>query len=439
MIIVRPTINLYYDQILDGIPVPNGVSKYKINKQYFNIPVMSSVEQEKNDQVLKTTYFYNVMKVCDVNVNLFTGKESAQNLFYPLELTHNSSKILITSIIPEKSLSRIKKKKMKLLILYQQWIGDYKLIKQLKDRVDTVIRYGIPIEQIYVVLGDVNCSYQELFKKIKIFGIDWWQIAYQLRYKTRYLGEDYHWVSFSSEDLNCLEPDKELIDINNWNEPEFLFTAFTGSPTTQSVAILSELKINSLIERGRYEFNTQKNGDINLNSKIFTEHNPSQEYRTLKKQIILDLMNKVEKIDDVKKCLENSVFSIISEPFSPRSNKEYLSETNAMWISPNVWKLIALGHPFIAVGSLSLMRYLNNEGYFSYVDMFKEKYDSVSNLAIKVDLIVKEIEKISKLSKEEVKEIINLTKPFVEVNKKKFLEKKHTWKFYDLFTEMQYE
>lgn len=439
MILVRPTINLYYDNIVDGVPVPNGVSTYKINKEYFNIPVMSSIEQSNNDQVLRTTYFYNVMKACNVNLNLYTGKEYSTNLFYPLELTQYSSKTLITDIISEKTLSKIKKKKMKLLLLYQQWIGDYKLIQKLKDRVDRVMRYGIPAEQIYLLLGDVNCSYQEMFGKVKVFGIDWWQIAYQLRYKTRYLNEDYHWVSFAPEDLICLKPENELIDINKWEDPQLLFTAFTGKPTAQSMAILSELHIKKLISKGCYECNVEKNKDINPNSKIFFDKNSSLEYQALKKQTILNFLSEVKKINNVKQSLENSLFSIISEPFFPKLDKEYLSETNAMWVSPSIWKCIALGHPFIAIGSLSLMRYLNNEGYFSYVDMFKEKYDSVSNLAIKVDLIIKEIEKISKLSREEIKELINLTKPFVEVNKKKFLEKNHTWKFYDLFTEMQYE
>jgi hypothetical protein len=85
------------------------------------------------------------------------------------------------------------------------------------------------------------------------------------------------------------------------------------------------------------------------------------------------------------------------------------------------------------------MKYLNNEGYFSYVDIFNEAYDSVTDLAIKVNLIADEIERLSKLSKEEIQHKIKLTKPFILANKKRFYEKQHTWKFYDLFKEMEYE
>ena len=135
MILVRPTINLYYDNIVNGTPVPNGITRYKINKQY-NIPVMSSLEH--SDQVVKTTYFYNVMKANEVTVNLFTKKETASNLFYPLELSKTAVQNKLVDIIPPKTLSRIKKRKMKLLLLYQQWMGNYKFMQNLKERVDLI-------------------------------------------------------------------------------------------------------------------------------------------------------------------------------------------------------------------------------------------------------------------------------------------------------------
>ena len=133
MTLVRPTINLYYDTIVNGIPVPNGVTRYKINTQY-NIPVMSSLKY--NDQILKTTYFYNVMKANEVTVNLFTKRDFAPNLFYPLELSETTVQNRLIDIIPLKTLTRIKKRKMKLLLLYQQWMGDYKFMQNLKERID---------------------------------------------------------------------------------------------------------------------------------------------------------------------------------------------------------------------------------------------------------------------------------------------------------------
>jgi hypothetical protein len=439
MTLVRPTINLYYDKIVNENPVPNGASKYKINQQYFEMPVVSS--QATETQVLRTTYFYNVMKACNVKVNLFTKGNLTSNLFYPLELSNRSNDDLITNIIPYKTLNRIKKKKMKLLILFQQLIGDYKLMRKLKDRIDYVIRWGIPAEQIYLVTGDINCAYQEMFGNVRVFGIDWWQIAYQLTCKTRYKEDDYHWVSFTIDDTKISETKikKELINIDNWNDPKYLFTALAEEMSVQSLAIISELSVRGLISQGLCNFNTKEGRNVNIDSKIIIDKNMSAEYKELKKAEISRLANTTLTIEDLKSSTENSFFTIITEPFVPKLDKNYLSEINAMWVSARVWKCIAQGHPFIVIGSLSTMKYLNNEGYFSYVDIFNEAYDSVTDLAIKVNLIADEIERLSKLSKEEIQHKIKLTKPFILANKKRFYEKQHTWKFYDLFKEMEYE
>jgi hypothetical protein len=440
MTLVRPTINLYYDKIVNGNPVPNGVKDYKLSRSApEGIPYMSSNELKKNDQVVRTTYFYNAMKVNNVNVNLFTKKETATNLFYPLEISRAGQNLHITSVIPTKTLERIKKKKMKLLLLYQQWIGDYHLIRTLRERINAVQQYGIPSEQIYLVMGDVNCAYQELLGSIKVFGIDWSQIAAQITYKTRYLGEDLHWVSMSPTDILITDSMRDDEIISNWNSPSMLFTAFTQQPTNQAIAILSELLINDLLDKGHYDLNTTQRKKFNVDDKIFVDKNWPDELKTKKKEAIFKIINSDSTIPKIKESLEDSVLSIIIEPFVPTLDINYLSETNALWISSNVWKSIAIGHPFIVVGSLSTMRYLNNEGYFSYVDLFSETYDSVSNLAIKTNLISTEIKKLSKLTTDEIKEKIELSKPFIEANKKKFYDKKHTWKFYDLFKEMQYE
>jgi hypothetical protein len=430
MILVRPTINLYYDNIVNGTPVPNGITRYKINKQY-NIPVMSSLEH--SDQVVKTTYFYNVMKANEVTVNLFTKKETASNLFYPLELSKTAVQNKLIDIVPSKTLARIKKRKMKLLLLYQQWMGDYKFMQNLKERVNVLIRNEVPADQIYLVTGDINCAYQELFDKVKVFGIDWWQIAYQITCKSKYQNGDYHWISFLIDDEI-----RKKFNINNWNNPSLTFTALTGDLSMHSLATITELASRKLLDKGCYEFNIKKNKHLNLDHKIFADDLLSDN-TILKKDIINNLLSTSATIENITQSLEDSVFAIIAEPFTPMLDKKYLSETNALWVSTNVWEAIAQGYPFIVVGSLSTMRYLNNEGYFSYVDLFNETYDSVSDLKIKLNLIMIEIDRLSKLPKEDINTRINLTKPFIEANKKKFYDKKHTWKFYDLFKEMQYE
>ena len=42
MIPLRPTINLYYDKIIDEMPVPNGVSDYAFSNDTYRIPMNKS-------------------------------------------------------------------------------------------------------------------------------------------------------------------------------------------------------------------------------------------------------------------------------------------------------------------------------------------------------------------------------------------------------------
>ena len=79
MIHLRPTINLYYDKIIDNMPVPNGVSSYRFSNDIHRTPISKS----KTAPINAITVLFNTLKVLNVErVNLFSGGEKAKNLFY---------------------------------------------------------------------------------------------------------------------------------------------------------------------------------------------------------------------------------------------------------------------------------------------------------------------------------------------------------------------
>ena len=451
MILLRPTINFYYDNIVDGIPVPNGVKDYKFGKRYSRIPFMSATERRTNKQVRRNTYFYNVMKVNNVNVNIYTKGKFPKNTYYPLELEKYDSGPSLVEIIPSKTLQRLKKGNLKVLILFQQYVGNHILMRSLKDRVDKLIRHGVPIKNIHVVLGDLRISYQELFKDIKVYGFDWWQIAHQITCKSRYGIEDYHWVSMESYDMKLTEEQikKEQFDLDKWH-PLYLFSAYTGKKTLQNTSLISELKIRNLLNLGEYSFNLFGK-DKNYINKIVIDPYRGQEYKQEKEKIINELAKHTKVLDYTGDVIENntriidaknlhhSVVSIISDSFIPTFDKSYLSETNALFASRTVWQHLATGHPFMVIGSLGIHRYLNSEGYFSPTEIFNELFDRISNLAVKTTHIIDELEKLSNMQVHEIQAVIDSTKEFMAVNKKKFYERSHTWKFYELFTELENE
>ena len=52
-----------------------------------------------------------------------------------------------------------------------------------------------------------------------------------------------------------------------------------------------------------------------------------------------------------------------------------MDEINSLFINFEIWQLIAMGKPFIILGSWQLIKYLNREGYFTFYDIINEKYD----------------------------------------------------------------
>jgi hypothetical protein len=104
-------INLYYDKIIDNTPIPNGASNYTFTNDFRRLPIANS-----DGPVMPITAFYNAMISTGVTVSLYSGKETASNLFYPFELGLGLSwDVPLANHIPAKTLGRIKKGKMKLL------------------------------------------------------------------------------------------------------------------------------------------------------------------------------------------------------------------------------------------------------------------------------------------------------------------------------------
>ena len=450
MIPLRPTINLYYDKIIDNTPIPNGVLSYDYSKDFKRIPYST----ESKPPVNRYTALFNVMKALKIDVNIFSGKETAKNLFYPVELNNGINwDIPFFKFIPSKTLSRIAKDKMKLLI-FAPWLSlGHTNMKRLKLRIDQLADYGVPKDKVYIVLGDVNESYKQLFDTNNLFGIDWWQIYTQIAYKSRYGLEDWHWV-FKDQHSIPLIPKKianEDFNIDNWN-PKYKFTAFCGSSRLHDTTLITELIYRNLDIHGIYSFNLTKDlPSLNPDDSRIIDKKKGEKYIQEKTKILKTLETTVKKIDFNinqikntplgvhKSVYENSLVNIVSEPFTPPLDINYLDETNAIAPRMGVWRQIAKGHPFMVLGCVNTMGYISNEGYFTPTSLINGNYDKVSSTTKRVELICNNIERILSFSPQELQDRINETIPFMAKNKEKFYAKKNERKFQQLFREMMYE
>lgn len=444
-------INLYYDKIIDGVPVPNGVSNVKFTKDIRRIPV----KDEDNNIVLNSTYFYNTMLAVGLSPQLYTKKQTSKNLFYPVEFADSKEKHL-HKIIPKSSIERIKDGKMKLLVLFYHKGANVKTMTRLNEKLEAfMFKKGIPQEQIVVVTGDIACAYKQIFWRFKIYGIDWGQISTQITLKSRYHKEqDLEWVfqNEESQPLTDAELRSENFVIDLWNRPERLFSAYTGNISNHSAALISELIVRDLLKHGKASYNIYNSSEkINIdlsdfyrekkNTSYIKAKNEALEYLNSKK-LILDydgstLHNNKFKFD--KNELQNTAFSLICDSYAPLSKPKFVSEINTLHVGKAVWRHIAIGHPFMLLGSLNTMNYLNQEGYFSCNLLFNEIYDRTTALSDRVDLICEQIEKLSLLSMHQLNEVIQETKQYLKANQRRFYGKDNSIKFKKLFEEMKYE
>lgn len=450
MILLRPTINLYYDRIIDETPVPNGVESYEFSNDFRRIPYSSN----RNTPVVRHTAFFNAMKALGLDINLFSGKESAKNLFYPLEINSGLNwDQPFVNFVPKKTISKIAKGKMKLLI-FAPWLSlGYRYLWKLRTRLDEITGYGVKREQIYIVLGDVNESYRKLFDNKHVYGIDWWQIHTQIAYKSRYRLEDWHWVfkDTHSQPVTQKQYDAENFNIDNWN-PKYLFTAFCGASRLHDTAFLAELFYRNLDQYGIFSYNLA-NEELSLNGSDFRiiDKSKSEVHKQEKQKILKHLENTFSKIDfnieQVKRTplavnksvYENSLINIVSDPFMPPMDKHYLDETNAIAPRMGVWRQVAKGHPFMVLGCVNTMGHVTNEGYFAPTLLANNFYDKISSTTKRAEEICNNIEQLASYSKQELQERIDETAPFMAKNKEKFYDKKNERKFQQLFREMTYE
>ena len=448
MIPLQPTINLYYDNIINDIPVPNGVSSYDFLKDRRNVPC----NKEKVHPINEVTAFYNAMKVLEVsNVNLLSGKEKAKNLFYPLELSPGKKwDVDLLTIIPEKTVNRIKKRHMKLLILAPRISHDYAVLWKLRQRLDYMASKGITRDMIFIVLGDLNRTYRKLFDTPNVYGIDWWQIYAQISYKSRYGLEDWNWV-FNERRNIIINVQDENFQFENW-KPKRIFTALTGNSAIHNTTFISELIYKNLEQYGMYSYNLEGYAN-SKNYKDFriTDKSRGSEYIEIKKQIIEKLSSSTKIFDLTyseiqqdpfklhKNVYEDSLINIVSGSYSPMFDKNYLDEIDVVSPGLGVWRQLAKGHPFMMLGCLNTMGYLSNEGYFLPTQLTNHMYDRVADTPEKVRLMCNSIEHLSQLTATEVQDKVQQLIPFMKKNKEKFFDKPNKRKFEQLFREMAYE
>ena len=112
----------------------------------------------------------------------------------------------------------------------------------------------------------------------------------------------------------------------------------------------------------------------------------------------------------------STFFSIITETgFYNRTNKDFCFEHN-VYLTEKTYKAIKNKHPFVIVGSPNSLLYLQRAGFKTFEPYIDERYDLKTNDEIRMQLIIKEIQKLCNMSMAELSDWKSSMNDILEYN-----------------------
>lgn len=128
-----------------------------------------------------------------------------------------------------------------------------------------------------------------------------------------------------------------------------------------------------------------------------------------------------EITDQIREMYENTYFSVVSETIY--FTKLYDWE-DSCFLSEKVFKAILFKHPFILVATPNTLKYLKAIGYKTFSPVIDESYDSIEDNGQRMVAIVKEINRLCKLSGPALESYQKYCREIVEHNFKVLTSKK---------------
>lgn len=442
-------INLYYDILTEYGPVTNGVSDYVIPKIGDRVP--HAIDTSHTNVVCPVTMFYNTMIAAGVKPNLYSNGNVVEDLYYPIEMQCPNN--YESFIVPDQTLELLRERKLKALILFQEegtdgWVfeGVVKFARKLSS-------LGIDEKNIVIVVGDLHRTYTEYFKPFKVYGFDWWQIKHQITCKSRYSGTSYLWTSTRRYDkpLDAEGLKREAFDIDQWGRPGKLFLSYNGNRRIHRIGLVGEIVALELdkkgylswgVHPGPFTYDCEDERIIDYSQRPILFRNKIKAVKFLQENTLVidhdghDFFDQDDRKYNSKHYYD-SAFSVVTETFAPAENNSYPNdEFNVLWTTEKTWKPIAIGHPFLLLGSVHTLQYLRSEGYYTFPELFDESYDNERDLIKRTKMIVNNIERLANMDPSMLHGILEDLKPKLKFNRELFYRKQHAKKFEVLFQQI---
>ena len=107
---------------------------------------------------------------------------------------------------------------------------------------------------------------------------------------------------------------------------------------------------------------------------------------------------------------------------TPEQGEDKIRDRNeCLFVTEKTYKAIMNYHPFIIVGNTGTLKYLREEGYHTFPELFDESYDEMENANDRFQAILAEVEKFCKLDDNEKRKRYRAVLPAIVHNRKHYL------------------
>ena len=398
---------------------------------------------------------YRLMDIEKFNEKVH-GKNHPLHNYYFIEIAHLDTISNVVASIPDKVKKLLRKRMMQLVFIFPHegfHLDSHWWMEKLNGAFVGSQLNGI---YSYFIFGDMNFAKnydhwitsnplgeQGMFTKA--IGYDYFQFLYRQQYVLR--------TDPLEVGLFTLENAKDFIEPNSSYERETLHAVptaedkthdllnFNGLPRSHRMAIVSELHrlgynehsyISFLLRyygdiEGEREYRKQWSNNVKEISELLLKTKIQKDYlaeffeepREMKLDVTTDELKQDDRYYD-KKLYESSYFSLVNETiFTEPENKQKFD--TQLFITEKTYKPLMNYHPLIVVSLPFTLRYLRQQGFQTFPEMFDEYYDVVREPQMRFSFIIQELEKWKSYSTDEKNERYNAVRHKLAFNRFHFL------------------
>ena len=400
---------------------------------------------------------YKLMDIEKFNENVH-GKNHPLHNYYFIEIASLDSMASLVGELPDKIQELLRKRMMQLVFVFPHE-GFHTDAHWWMEKLNAaIVQNNLSGIYSYFIFGDINFKRNydqwvssnpmgEQGKFTKAIGYDYFQFLYRQQYTLR--------TDPLEVGLFTMENAVKFIAPGNTYERETLHTVptaedkthdllnFNGLPRPHRLAIVSELHRLGFDETSYISFLLRYYGDVegereyrrewqtnlvDVADQLFkykSQKDHLLEFFAEPKHIELDVTTDELKQDDRfydKSLYESSYFSLVNETIFTEPDNKQKWDTQ-LFITEKTYKPLMNFHPFIVVSLPYTLRYLRQQGFQTFPEMFDEYYDVVKDPVIRFEYIIKELTKWKNYSEDEKNHRYNSIRPKLAFNKWHFLHK----------------